>query len=435
MNNPNFKLVNTEGQSIFGIENDFKPLYNSNKRYFFISGGRGSLKSHSLHDWVVRLTFKPNEGILFTRYTMTSAHKSIIPEFKKAIDRLGFNELFDVTQTHIINKLTKSFIWFTGIKTSSGSQTGNLKSLSGVTNWIVEEAEDFQDEAEFNRINKSIRSKHTQNRVILVMNPTTKDHFLYKKWFEDYKGYKKIDGFDVLVSKHPKVEHIHTTYLIATDYLDSEWLYEAYEARTKAKKGYNPTSKQTLTKEEKERAEDDYINEYLGGWRERDEGAIFRNWTNGEFDESLPFIYGADYGFASDPSTILKVAVNEKKKLIYVEEKLYAKHLSTEQIKTAYKEIVKDNIVVCDSAELRLINDLRESDIEAVPTIKKAGSVVAGIQKIQSYKIIVCGNSPNVIKELNNYSWVDKGSKTIPKDDYNHILGDPLRYVMEYLHR
>ena len=45
------------------------------------------------------------------------------------------------------------------------------------------------------------------------MNPTTKDHFLDKKWFEDYKDYRKIDGFDVLVSKQPKVEHIHTTYL------------------------------------------------------------------------------------------------------------------------------------------------------------------------------------------------------------------------------
>ena len=41
-------------------------------------------------------------------------------------------------------------------------------------------------------------------------------------------------------------------------------------------------------------------------------------------------------------------------------------------------------LIVCDSAELRLINDLRDSGINAIPTIKKAGSVVAGIQRIQS---------------------------------------------------
>jgi len=286
----------------YSIEDDFLPLYTSKKRYFFISGGRGSLKSHSLHDFILRLTYKKDEGILFTRYTMTSAKKSIIPEFKKAMDRLGLTDDFDVTESHVINKRTKSFIWFTGIKTSSSSQTGNLKSLSSVTNWVVEEAEDFNNESEFNRINKSIRSKHTQNRVILVMNPTTKEHFLYKKWFEDNKGYKKIDGYNVLVSSYPRLEHIHTTYLIGTDYLDKEWLLEAYQARTRAKKGYDPITKKKLTESQIEEAKDFYINEYLGGWKEKADGVIFSNWETGNFDESLPYLYGADYGFANDPS-------------------------------------------------------------------------------------------------------------------------------------
>ena len=70
---------------LFDINIAFQPLYDSDKRYFFITGGRGSLKSHSLHDYILKLTYQKNHGILFTRWTMTSARDSIIPEFKEAI--------------------------------------------------------------------------------------------------------------------------------------------------------------------------------------------------------------------------------------------------------------------------------------------------------------------------------------------------------------
>ena len=85
---------------------------------------------------------------------------------------------------------------------------------------------------------------------------------------------------------------------------------------------------------------------------------------------------------------------------------------------------------------LRLINDLVQENINAVPTLKKPGSVLAGIKKIQGYKLIICGDSSNFVTELNNYAWLDKhtanGRSTIPIDDYNHIL-DALRYSVQYL--
>ena len=96
---------------ILDINHQYKKLYTSKKRYFFITGGRGSLKSHSLHDFILKLTYEKGNGVLFTRYTMTSAKKSIIPEFKKAIARLGVSEDFHLTETTIINKKTESFIF------------------------------------------------------------------------------------------------------------------------------------------------------------------------------------------------------------------------------------------------------------------------------------------------------------------------------------
>ena len=133
---------------------------------------------------------------------------------------------------------------------------------------------------------------------------------------------------------------------------------------------------------------------------------------------------------------MVKVAIDSKNKKLYVEEKLYQKHLSTDQLKTLYHEIVKTDLVVCDSAELRLINDLISDNINAQPTMKKAGSVVAGIQSIKGYKMIVCGDSSNLVTELNNYCWIFKdtvnGSSSVPIDKYNHLI-DALRYAFQYL--
>ena len=166
---------------MYKIDEAFKPLYTSKKRYFFITGGRGSLKSTSVHDFISRLTYEEGHGVLVTRYTMASAEKSIIPEFKIVATRNGSIKDFDITQSKITNKITGSFILFSGIKTNSGDQTANLKSLAGITTWIIDEGEDFKDEKTFDDIDDSIRTNEKQNRVIWIQNPTTYEHFIYKR--------------------------------------------------------------------------------------------------------------------------------------------------------------------------------------------------------------------------------------------------------------
>ena len=64
------------------VKKIYSTLYTSKKRYFFITGGRASLKSTNVQEFIARLTFEQGHGVLFTRYTMTSAAKSISPEVK-----------------------------------------------------------------------------------------------------------------------------------------------------------------------------------------------------------------------------------------------------------------------------------------------------------------------------------------------------------------
>ena len=173
------------------INSKFKQFVNDkNCRYYIITGGRGSSKSYSITTYLNLLTFQKGYRILFTRYTMASAHLSIIPEFLEKIEALDVSEHFEINKSEIVNKLTGSDIIFRGIKTSSGNQTASLKSLQGIGVWVLDEAEELVDEETFDKIDLSIRQKGVHNRIILILNPTTKEHWIYKRFFENNKSFK-----------------------------------------------------------------------------------------------------------------------------------------------------------------------------------------------------------------------------------------------------
>ena len=179
------------------INEKFSNLWNADTRYYLITGGRGSGKSFAVNNFIENLTFEKGHTILFTRYTLVSAGKSIIPEFVEKIDLENHNEFFAIKNNIVRNKKTGSKVIFSGIKTSSGNQTANLKSLQGITTWVLDEAEELTDPDVFDRIDLSVRQTGIQNRVIIVMNPTFKSHWIYQRWFE---------------KPQPDTTYIHTTY-------------------------------------------------------------------------------------------------------------------------------------------------------------------------------------------------------------------------------
>lgn len=386
----------------------YLPLYNSDKRYFIITGGRNSGKSYEISTFQTLLTYEVNQNILFTRYTMSSAGKSIIPELTDKIEALECKDAFYITQNEITNLLTDSKIMFSGIKTSSGNQTANLKSLHDMTTWVLDEAEEMINESEFDKIDLSIRSKKQQNRVIQVLNPTTKEHWIWKRWFENSHTYINIDGYQIPISTHPDVCHIHTTYLDNIENIPKDYLKQIQYI--------------------KENNPEKYKHVILGGWLDKAEGVIIENWIEGKFDESLPFIYGMDFGYVTDPTTLVKVAVDKTNRIVYVHELMYDKGLSTNDIEVRLKSFnLGRNKIVADSAEPRLINDLAYTGLNIIPCEKYPNSVQQTLTDLLEYKIIVTENSYNLKRELSNYVWNDRKSN-VPIDKWNHLI-DAIRYA------
>ena len=189
-----------------------------------------------------------------------------------------------------------------------------------------------------------------------------------------------------------------------------------------------------LTKEQVEDIESRINNKYWwsiygSGERATRAGAIFDNWSIGEFDTSLPYCYGQDYGFSIDPTTLVKVAVDKSKKIIYCDELLYStESMGTDAIYLANKGLIHkpNDLIIADSAEDRLIVDLKRKGLNIIPCVKGQGSVVAGITAIQDYQIVITPQSSNLKKELSNYIWNDKKAG-IPVDAFNHAI-DAIRY-------
>ena len=83
------------------INEKFLPLRESDARYYIVTGGRGSSKSFSTTLIEATNTLQEGYNCLYTRYTMTSAELSIIPEFKEKIEILNLDSVFDINRKEI----------------------------------------------------------------------------------------------------------------------------------------------------------------------------------------------------------------------------------------------------------------------------------------------------------------------------------------------
>jgi phage terminase large subunit-like protein len=320
----------------------YQPLFyeEPKNRYFLITGGRGSGKSWTLSLFLLNLTYEEGHVILFTRWTLTSAFISIIPEFIDKIDLMNKAEDFEITQSEIINKVTGSKILFKGIKTSQGTATANLKSIAGVTTFVLDESEEQQDEETFDRIDLSIRAKNKPNRVILVMNPSYKSHWIYNRFVK-----KQTDN----------CTYIHTTYLDNLRNLSQSFIDQAERTRTENLHRYNHL--------------------FLGHWLEDAEGMLWnrqiierlRMATPPQLERIVVSVDPAASANLDSDETGIVVCAKDAKGNGYVLEDLSGKYSPSQWAAVAVKAFERWN-ADCIVAEKNMGGDMVESVLRSQNT-------------------------------------------------------------------
>jgi phage terminase large subunit len=401
------------------------------------TGGRDSGKSHVVSRSLCDAATNYNHRILYTRYTLTSAQDSIIPDFIEKMSMLNYEQYFHVTKDRIIGNHNDSKIVFKGIKTSSGMQTANLKSLKDFSMFVVEEAEEFPSYDEWDKIQLSIRATDVQALNVLVLNPTTKKHWIYTEFFKR-NGVK--EGFNGIRNG---IMFIHTTYLDLGKRYIAPKNWNKYEA---ARIVYERIER--LSKEERKVQSKNDIRTWkyykftvLGGWKDSEEGLVYPDYELfKEFPKDYRIrIYGLDFGFSNDPLGFVECVIVGENDL-YLKQHIYKTGLLNRDTIPMIKSIVKDlanTYIVADCSDPKEIAEFRAEGIALIPADKtykgNGASKMRGIRQMQNFNIHVHEDSQDLIDEMNHYHFIEivnaKGetvTHVVDKDD--HLL-DPAMYA------
>ena len=124
-----------------------------------------------------------------------------------------------------------------------------------------------------------------------------------------------------------------------------------------------------------------------------------------------------------DPTAIVLVSIVGH--TIYLDELCYRTQMSTDDIIEELKQQRWQPKVWADSSEPREIDEIYNAGIDIHGVKKYSGSVRAGLQKMQTFKLVVTRRSTNLIKELKSYVYrKDKNGKWLnePVDAFNHCF-------------
>jgi len=389
------------------INPTFLPLLNDDRKFQVFYGGAGSGKSRFIVQKIIMLLLREKRKCLCVRNTFSSMRDSVFSEFKSVADEMG-------VRNHIRFKEATLAIEFP----HNGSQVimkgcddeSKLLSISGITDCFIEECTEVPVEI-FDQLILRVRDVSKSLHFFIAFNPVSELHWLKSRVVENEELLK--DGF----------AH-HSTYK------DNMFLPESYHVAMEEMKMSNPAK---------------YRIYGLGQWGTVGK-LIYENWDMLNFDVGTLFkthpnirqYFGLDWGFSNDPSAFVYALVDTETMEIFIVDEMYKagmlnKDIAEWLIGNGYQYCP----IICDSAEQKSIADLKRLGLTKIkPARKGKGSINAGIDLVNSFKIHVHPNCVNAINELGIYAY-NKDKRTNeytnkPMDKNNHLM-DALRYALEEL--
>lgn len=363
----------------------FYEAVNSNNRLKIFQGGTRSGKSWSLQQYCLYLMTILEKPITISivRKTLPALKRSVIRDFLHISKNLG------IYWKGIHNK-SENVFEFNGhtLEFFSADDAQKIRGSSRDILWLNEGNELlFEDYRQL--------AMRTRKEIIIDFNPSDPIHWIY--------DLMERDDADTFFST----------------YKDNKFLPKELVSEIERIKNRDP----------------DYWRVYGEGQRAIfSSRQIFSNWKyipKSDFPEFDDTIVGIDFGYSQDVAAICEVGkVGDK---LYVHEWLYKKGMTNRDLAEFLKKNkLNDKLTFCDSAEPKSIEELRQMNVLAKPSVKGQGSVNAGISLLKEFEIIISNESKNFKKEQVSYLWEELKDGTIvnkPVDKMNHLM-DSLRYCV-----
>ena len=360
----------------------YKHLVNSDKKIVVEQGGTRSGKTYNILLFIIfhYCTHNTNKIITICRKTFPSLRATVLRDFLQILNH------YQVYRDEYHNKSSSEYNLFGNlIEFTSLDQSQKIRGRKRDLLFINEGNELYWEDWQQLIF-------RTQERIILDFNPSDEYHWIYDNVItrKDCAFYK-------------------------TTYLDNPFLEDVIRDEIERLK----------------ETDDQYWQIYGLGERASSINTIFKYAEVNKIPDDAKLIsYGMDFGYSNDPTTLVSVFVMEHN--LYIKEHLYRTQMTTQDINIFLREQnLLTNPIYADSAEPRLIAELRRMGHNIFPSLKGKDSINAGIDLLKRYKLHITSDSNNAIQEFRNYKWKeDKSGRliNIPEDKHNHII-DPCRYA------
>ncbi len=396
------------------IGKGYGTFWRSRDFYRVVKGSRGSKKSKTTAlNYVARILKYPWANLLVVRRYSNTNKQSTYTDFKWACHRLKVTHLFKFNESlpEITVKATGQKVLFRGL--DDELKITSITVEVGLLCWLwVEEAYQIETEDKFSTLAESIRgsldSPDFYKQITITFNPWNERHWLKRVFFDEET--KRRD-----------------TLSLTTTFRCNEWLDEVDISRYEDLYKTNPRRARIVCD---------------GDWGVA-EGIIYENVSVKVFDkdellkdENNKLCVGLDFGFTHDPTALIASLINDGKREIYIFDEAYKTGLITCEVANLVKEKgYQNSVIIADSAEDRLIHELRnEHGLKRLRKSRKGkDSIMAGVSKLQGYRIYVHPNLKYVMDEFYSYcyqqdkegNWLNK-----PEDKNNHLM-DALRYSLQ----
>lgn len=370
-------------------------------RYKCHWGGRGSGKSWAYARTLLIKGRKKKLRVLCVREIQTSITDSVHKLLTEQIDALGLNYFYRVTKNSIIGANGTEFI-FKGLRTN----ISEIKSTEGVDICWVEEAQAVSEES-WQVLIPTIRKPDSE--IWVTFNPLEESDPTYKRF---------------VVSPPPGaiVEKV--------SWRNNPWFPEVLRAEKDYMLRVDPEG---------------YAHVWEGEVRTISDAVIFKGKYEVrpfETPAHARFFYGADWGFAKDPTVLLRCFIEDR--TLYVDYETYGIGVDIDDLARAedspgrsmFDEVPDSRrwTIYADSARPETISYVRQRGFNIRSADKWQGSVEDGIAYLRSFeKIVIHERCKHMAQEARLYCYVvdKKTEEILPKaeDAHNHCW-DALRYAL-----
>lgn len=362
-------------------------------RYKVAYGGRGSGKSWTVARCLILLSLKSKIRVLCTRQLQTSIRDSVHKLLSDSISLLKLDASFDITRDSIRCHNGSEFI-FKGIQ----NNVNEIKSIEGIDYCWVEEAQSVSEES-WSILIPTIRKEDSE--IWVTFNPDREEDATYQRFV-----------------KHSPPDSI----IQLVNYYDNAWF---------------PNVLRKEMEYDKEVDFGKYEHVWLGKTVIDTDLQIY----HGKFElkefvtpDDAIFYYGADWGFAKDPTAIVRCFIKDQ--CLYIDYESGGVEVEFEDLPALFDVIpgIRRWEIRADCARPETISYMarQQYNIKACPKWK--GSVEDGIEYIRSFrKIYVHPRCKHTYEEFKFYSYKqDKNTGDvlpIVVDKNNHYM-DALRYAL-----